>query len=50
MLIQIGEAVLAGIGVGYAAYLMNNDLHAALVAGFGAALAKFLPAQVVPKA
>jgi hypothetical protein len=43
-----GLALLAAVGVGYATYTTNHDLAAALVAGFGALVAKLLPSHLPP--
>jgi hypothetical protein len=47
-LIMVGEALLAGVGVGYGTYSATHDLRASLVAGIGAAVTKILPSQVTP--
>jgi hypothetical protein len=47
-LVQFGEALLVGIGVGYGAYATGRELHEALIAGFGAFIAKLLPTQIAP--
>jgi hypothetical protein len=47
-LVQIGEALLVGIGVGYGAYASGGNLNAAILAGVAASVAKLLPAQITP--
>jgi hypothetical protein len=50
LLKRLGEALVYGLMLGVGTYQAGHDPNAALVAGFGAAVGKFLPSHTVTSA